>query len=227
MTHVSQASKLRWLTYERFSPVPAGAVAGLGGDTGEAAVFLGRALEAGVMRTALLELGGGRGLGGRLAVYSADSSVRLVASCDILTEVEPVSYSLHILEFVKEPKLTSETSVLASSSMFRFEEGRDSVARMTKMMSYTYEKSLYLGHIRGAIRGLPTRVRMPSGETRSLVWGRAETHRQTESIMVEVSGVKRFVHKLRDFLLLFHSGYQTCCLMPHAFLVYLPPIKWL
>ena len=74
LTHVHSASKLKWVTYERFSPVPIGAVAGL--ETGEV-VFIGRVLESGVMRTSFLELGSVTtgGFGSRIAVYSSDDKV--------------------------------------------------------------------------------------------------------------------------------------------------------
>ena len=187
LTHVTNASKLEWVTYERFSPVPSGAVAGLDG-TGSY-VFIGRKLDGGVMRTALLEMGSAKNgaFGGRIAVYSVDDVVRLVSQCDLLVEVEPVRYQLDILKNIKHPQRSSEKSVLAKSSMFRFGEGHDGVARMTKMVSYTYEKSLYFGHIRGAIKGLQTKIKMPTGETRSMIWGRAESDKQTESMLVEHS----------------------------------------
>ena len=69
--------------------------------------------------------------------------------------------------------------------MFRFEEGLNSVARMTKMVYYNYEKSLYFGHIKGVIRGFPSKIKLPTGETRTLVWGQTEYDKQSESIMVE------------------------------------------
>ena len=69
--------------------------------------------------------------------------------------------------------------------MFRFQEGTNTMARMTKMVSYTYEKSLYFGHIKGAIKGLTTKIKMPTGESRSIVWGTTEVDKQSESIMVE------------------------------------------
>ena len=187
LTHVTNASKLKWVTYERFSPVPSGAVAGLDG-TGSY-VFIGRKLDGGVMRTALLEMGSAKNgaFGGRIAVYSVDDVVRLVSQCDLLVEVEPVRYQLDILKNIKHPQRSSEKSVLAKSSMFRFGEGHDGVARMTKMVSYTYEKSLYFGHIRGAIKGLQTKIKMPTGETRSMTWGRTESDKQTESMLVEHS----------------------------------------
>ena len=184
LTHVASSSKLKWMSYERFSTVPTGAVAGL--ETGDV-VFVGRKLDGGLMRTALVELGSAKngGFGGRIAVYSADEAVHLVTGCDILVEVEPVRYHLNIISTDKKPKKTSHKTVLASSSMFRFQEGTNTMARMTKMVSYTYEKSLYFGHIKGAIKGLTTKIKMPTGESRSIVWGTTEVDKQSESIMVE------------------------------------------
>ena len=37
--------------------------------------------------------------------------------------------------------------VLAKSSLFRFNEGRDVEARMQKVLSYDYEKSEYYGQV--------------------------------------------------------------------------------
>ena len=184
LTHVASASKLKWISYERFNAVPQGAVAGLEGDDN---VFLGRVLDGGVMRTAFIEIGSMKtgSFGGQIAVYSVDDNVHLVSSCDILIEVEPVSYQLDIGPYDKKPKTETKTVVLASSSMFRFEEGQSKIARMTKMVSYKYEKSLYFGHIKGVIKGLPTKIKMATGETKSIIWGKTDTDKQTESIMVE------------------------------------------
>ena len=183
--HLTSASKLRWVTYDKYSPVPAGAVAGL--ETGDNVVFVGRRLDRGVMRTAWLEMGFSKigGFGGRIAVYSADEKVELVQQCDLLVEEEPVSYRLNIYQYVKKPKKTSQQISLATSSMFRFEEGLSSVARMTKMVYYTYQKSLYFGHIKGVIKGLPAKIKLPSGEVRTVVWGQSELDKQSESVMVE------------------------------------------
>ena len=114
-----------------------------------------------------------------------NNQVHLVSGCDILVEVEPISYQLYIEIYDTKPKITTEKTVLATSNMFRFEEGLNSIARMTKMVSYTYEKSLYFGHIKGVIKGLPTKIKMPTGESRSVIWGRTETDKQGESMMVE------------------------------------------
>ena len=103
---------------------------------------------------------------------------------DVLIEVEPVRYELRLDTFAKRAKSSSERRVLASASIFRFQEGREEVARMQKMLSYSYEKSLYLGQMRGVIKGLPVKVHLPSGERKSLSWGVADTSRQSESMMV-------------------------------------------
>ena len=178
LSHQVSASKLEWRSYKRFSPVPSGAVAGV--ETGDL-VYLARRLEGGLMVPAQLEVGG---FGGNVAVYSERAAVRLEADCDVLVEVEPVRYELSIDTYHKKPITSSQRKILARSSMFRFEEGADSVARMTKMLSYTYEKSLYFGHIKGTIKGLPTKVKLPTGEKKTVTWGRREDDRQQESIMV-------------------------------------------
>ena len=178
LSHQVSASKLEWRSYRRFSPLPSGAVAGV--DTGEL-VFLARRLEGGLMVPAQVEVGG---FGGNVAVYSQVEAVRLEADCDVLVEVEPVRYELSIDTYHKPPISSKERKTLATSSMFRFEEGADSVARMTKMLSYTYEKSLYFGHIKGTIKGLPTKVKLPTGERKTITWGRTEEDKQQESIMV-------------------------------------------
>ena len=179
LSHQTAASKLEWKSYQRFSPVPRGAVAGV--ETGEQLVFVARRLQGGLMVPAQLEL---KGFGGEIAVYSQTRPVRLEADCDVLVEVEPVRYELLVAAYTKEPLTTSDRRVLATSSMFRFQEGSDSVARMTKMLSYTYEKTLYFGHIQGTIKGLPTRVNLPTGEKKTITWGQRENDKQEESIMV-------------------------------------------
>ena len=55
-------------------------------------------------------------------------------------------------------KVTRKDTVLAKSSLFRFDEGRDTEARLQKVLSYNYEKSEYYGQVPGMIRALPTQV---------------------------------------------------------------------
>ena len=181
LTQVQAASRLEWRTFERFSKVPQGAVAGVDGPE---PVFVARRLEGGIMKTVHLEMGK-KGTGfGRIAVYSEVEEMRMENECDLLVEVEPVRYEMSLHQFVKEVKRKEEKKVLSSTSIFRFEEGTDNIARMQKMLFYQYEKSLYFGHIRGTIRGLPGRVRLPSGENKVVVWGMMDMDKQRESIMV-------------------------------------------
>ncbi len=72
---------------------------------------------------------------------------------DILVEVEPVRYELELHSVLPddEPrrtkKLVRSDVVLAKSSLFRFDEGKDIEARMQKVLSYEYEKSEYYGQV--------------------------------------------------------------------------------
>ncbi len=45
--------------------------------------------------------------------------------------------------------------VLAKSSLFRFDEGRDREARLQKVLAYDYEKSEYYGQVMSAPFSLP------------------------------------------------------------------------
>lgn len=181
LTQVQSASRLEWRTWHRFSKVPQGAVAGV---EGEEPVFVARRLEGGMMKTAQLEMGKKGSQFGRIALYSEWEELRLVNECDLLVEVEPVRYELSLHQFAKEVKRKEEKTVLAVTTIFRFDEGTENMARMQKMMFYQFEKSLYFGHIRGTIRGLPSRVLLPSGENKVVVWGMMDTDKQRESIMV-------------------------------------------
>ena len=75
---------------------------------------------------------------------------------DILIEVEPIRYEIDIHSSIRaddEPrqrskKIVRSDVVLAKSSLFRFDEGKDSEARMQKVLSYEYEKSEYYGQVR-------------------------------------------------------------------------------
>ncbi len=50
-------------------------------------------------------------------------------------------------------QVTRTDVVLAKSSLFRFNEGRDREARLQKVLSYDYEKSDYYGQVSGQNRG--------------------------------------------------------------------------
>ena len=75
------------------------------------------------------------------------------SSGDILVEVEPVRYELDIHDssndkmFKNRPKKTKEHVSLVTSSLFRFDEGRDAEARLQKVLSYEYDKSEYYGQV--------------------------------------------------------------------------------
>jgi hypothetical protein len=71
---------------------------------------------------------------------------------DVLVEIEPVRYELLVDKFAKKARTSSDRKVLASASIFRFQEGREELARMQKMLSYSYEKSLHLSQLRGVIK---------------------------------------------------------------------------
>ena len=180
LTQVQGASKLEWRTFERFSKVPVGAVAGVEGAD---PVFIARILKEGMMENAYLEMGKEGGFG-RIAVYKEGEKVRVENICDLLVEMEPVRYELHLHPFDKKLRREKDRRVLDSTSIFRFDEGTANLARMQKMMFYQNEKSLYLGQIKGSIRGLPALVKMPSGDTKVIVWGMVEKDKQRESIMV-------------------------------------------
>ena len=73
---------------------------------------------------------------------------------DILVEVEPERYELDIHDTSRDkmlknkPKTTKDNAMLAKSSLFRFDEGRDAEARLQKVLSYAYEKSEYYGQVK-------------------------------------------------------------------------------
>ena len=69
-------------------------------------------------------------------------------------EIEPIKYEVEIRaenddSVSRRPtKTTRQDVVLAKSSLFRFEEGRDVEARLQKVLTYQYEKSEYFGQVR-------------------------------------------------------------------------------
>jgi len=105
--------------------------------------------------------------------------------------VEPVRYELELIASAegdqKRPAVTRQDVVLAKSSLFRFEEGKDSEARLQKVLSYDYEKSEYYGQVSGTVRGLSTLVRLPNGQIQSMLWGMPDKSRQKETLMVGYS----------------------------------------
>ena len=75
------------------------------------------------------------------------------SSGDILVEVEPERYELDIHDSSNDkrlknrPKTTKKHETLTKDSLFRFDEGRDSEARLQKVLSYAYTKSEYYGQV--------------------------------------------------------------------------------
>lgn len=120
-----------------------------------------------------------------------------LSSGDVLVEVEPVRYELEVRQegvvqqgtrsgsgghFIK--KVTQQDVVLANTSLFRFEEGRDREARLHKVLSYAYEESTYFGQAPGMIRALPTAVSVAPGNSLSVLWGLPDKSRHQETLMV-------------------------------------------
>jgi hypothetical protein len=151
------SAKLEWRPYTKYSSVPEGAVSGVDGGSDEQ-VFVGRHLSA----------ADGRYLPGAISVPGASSSFSFgsmttfddanglvsvdVSVGDVMVEVEPVRYELELVatpaDQEKRPKVTRQDVVLAKNTLFRFDEGRDTEARLQKVLSYDYEKSEYYGQVR-------------------------------------------------------------------------------
>ena len=181
LTEVPGAVKLQWKPFTRFSAPPRGTVAGV---DGEQPVYVARRLgEAGTMLPAVVEIPVASYGTGLIKVYT-DHTVEDVKDGDVLVEVEPVRYRLVLDAFVKDPKQTRQRKILASSSIFRFLEGKEIIARMQKMLSYAYKSSEYYSHVAGTIKGLPVKVTLHSGETRNRLWGMKDRTEQSESMMV-------------------------------------------
>ena len=64
-----------------------------------------------------------------------------------MVEIEPEKYELELTATKGRAKIIRHDVVLAKSSLFRFEEGRDSQARMQKVLEYDYDKSEYYGQV--------------------------------------------------------------------------------
>ncbi len=78
----------------------------------------------------------------------------LIININYQVEIEPIKYEVEIRaenddSVSRRPtKTTRQDVVLAKSSLFRFEEGRDVEARLQKVLTYQYEKSEYFGQVR-------------------------------------------------------------------------------
>lgn len=180
LTNVDGSARLSWVSFNKYGEVPQGAVAGV--DEG-GVMFVSRYLSVGVMRPAVLEMSNtGYGFG-EIKMFS-DHGVEQTNDADLLVEVEPVRYMLDLHKFIKKPKKKKEEKTLTTASIFRFDEGKDPISRMQKILSYDYKKSMYFGQIKGMMRGLPTTVRLPTGENTQVLWGMKDTGNQKETLMV-------------------------------------------
>ena len=92
---------------------------------------------------------------GLMRVFNGKGQMSEENSGDILVEIEPVRYELEVQTALPDDqprrtkKVVRSDVVLAKSSLFRFDEGKDSEARMQKVLSYEYEKSEYYGQVSG------------------------------------------------------------------------------
>ena len=120
------AARLAWVSYNKFSEVPRGAVAGV--DEKEV-VFAARHLSVGAMRPAVLEMPT-TGFGfGDIKMFS-NHGLELANDGDLLVEMEPVRYEMELDKFVKKVKSKKEKKSISNASIFRFDEGKDDIARM-------------------------------------------------------------------------------------------------
>ena len=196
LINVDRAARLEWRPYSRYAGVPEGAVAAVDESSasvvGDNDIFIGRHLSS--FSTSWLpgsiEVPRRSANFGVLRVFNAKGNMSEESTGDILVEVEPVRYELELHASLPEDepqrtkKVLRSDVVLAQSSLFRFDEGKDTQARMQKVLSYEYEKSEYYGQVPGMLRALPTTIRLPNGQGQSVLWGLAEKSQQHETIMV-------------------------------------------
>ena len=89
-----------------------------------------------------------------LSASSSSAAVSEVSNGEVMVEVMPERYEVTVKKVASnqrsgpKPKVTRQDVVLAKSSLFRFDEGRDREARLQKVLSYDYEKSEYYGQVR-------------------------------------------------------------------------------
>merc|ERR1719225_2454901 len=176
--------------------VPVGSVVGVDESSssvvGDNTIFIGRHLSPGSTSwlPGAIEVPRRSSDFGVMRVFNSQGYMSEEANGDILVEIEPVRYEIEIHNSMPEnepqrtKKILRSDVVLAKSSLFRFNEGRDVEARMQKVLSYDYEKSEYYGQIPGMIRALPTTIRLPNGQVQSALWGLPEKSQQHETIMV-------------------------------------------
>ena len=194
LINVDRAARLEWRPYSRYGGVAEGAVAAVDESSssvvGDNDVFIGRHLSSDAWLPGAVEVPRRSASFGLMRVFNGKGQMSEESSGDILVEIEPVRYQLELQTNLPddEPRRTKKVVrsdvVLAKSSLFRFDEGKDIEARMQKVLSYEYEKSEYYGQIPGMIRALPASIRLPNGQVQSVLWGLPEKSVQHETIMV-------------------------------------------
>ena len=156
---IDRAARLEWKPYSKYAGVPEGAVAGVDESSasvvGDNDIFIGRHLRASssAWLPGSVEVPRRSANFGVMRVFNAKGHMSEHSAGDILIEIEPSRYELEIHETTPEdeprrPKKTTRSDVvLAKSSLFRFDEGKDHEARLQKVLSYEYEKSDYYGQV--------------------------------------------------------------------------------
>eukprot|EP00093_Oithona_nana_P010170 10170.XXX_280210_281716_1 [CDS] Oithona nana genome sequencing. len=194
LINLDRAARLEWRPYSRYGGVAEGAVAAVDESSssvvGDNDVFIGRHLSSDAWFPGAVEVPRRSASFGLMRVFNGKGQMTEENSGDILVETEPIRYQLELQTNLPddEPRRTKKVVrsdvVLAKSSLFRFDEGKDIEARMQKVLSYEYEKSEYYGQIPGMIRALPASIRLPNGQVQSVLWGLPEKSVQHETIMV-------------------------------------------
>ena len=155
-----RSARLEWQPYNKYMGVPVGSVAGVDESSssvvGDNTIFIGRHLSPGSTSwlPGAIEVPRRSSDFGVMRVFNSQGYMSEEANGDILVEIEPVRYEIEIHNSMPddEPRRTKKILrsdvVLAKSSLFRFDEGKDVEARMQKVLSYDYEKSEYYGQVR-------------------------------------------------------------------------------
>ena len=157
LINLDRAARLEWRPYSRYGGVAEGAVAAVDESSssvvGDNDVFIGRHLSSDAWFPGAVEVPRRSASFGLMRVFNGKGQMTEENSGDILVETEPIRYQLELQTNLPddEPRRTKKVVrsdvVLAKSSLFRFDEGKDIEARMQKVLSYEYEKSEYYGQV--------------------------------------------------------------------------------
>ena len=142
LINVDRAARLEWRPYSRYAGVPEGAVAAVDESSasvvGDNDIFIGRHLSS--FSTSWLpgsiEVPRRSANFGVLRVFNSKGNMSEESTGDILVEVEPVRYELELHASLPEDepqrtkKVLRSDVVLAQSSLFRFDEGKDTQVRI-------------------------------------------------------------------------------------------------